>query len=108
MYRPGAVEFEAEPAGVNAPSAATENTDTSWSLQFAVASSLPDGLNVTEPTNAPLVWDWPSGRGRAGSATSHSWIVLPPLPLTGLVPLASVCPSGLNATESTNSPLVWG
>ena len=38
---------------------------------------------------------WPSGRGCAGSATSHSRTV-PSSP-----PLASVRPSGLNATEST-------
>ena len=46
-------------------------------------------------------------RGFAGLATSHSWTVPLPLPLNGLVPLANVCPSGLNATESTNPSPVW-
>ena len=41
----------------------------------------------------PAVRGWPSGRGCAGSATSHSRIV------PSSLPLASVCPSGLNATE---------
>ena len=43
----------------------------------------------------PPVRGWPSGRGCAGSATSHSRTV------PSALPLASVCPSGLNATEST-------
>ena len=43
----------------------------------------------------PPVRGWPSGRGCAGSATSHSRIV------PSRLPLASVCPPGLNATDST-------
>ena len=41
----------------------------------------------------PPVRGWPSGRGCAGSVTSHSRTV------PSASPLASVCPSGLNATE---------
>jgi hypothetical protein len=40
---------------------------------------------------------WPSKWGRAGSATSHSWI----LPM--LSPLARVRPSGLNVTDWTTA-----
>src|SRR5215469_3671815 len=53
-----------------------------WTFRFqsrVVPSSLPlasvcvSGLNATESTAAVLpVRGWPSGRGRAGSATSHS------------------------------------
>ena len=69
-----------------------------------LASVRPSGLNATESTAAVLpVRGWPSGLGRAGSATSHSRTV------PSRLPLASVCPSGLNATESTApTPLVRG
>ena len=77
-----------------------------------LASVCPSGLNATDRTTAgppavpepgPPVRGWPSGRGYAGSATSHSRIVPSELPL------ASVCPSGLNATECTNpAPVAKG
>ena len=59
-------------------------------------------LNATESTaTAPTAKGRPSGTGCAGSATSHNWTV------PALVPLASVRPSGLNATELT-APAVRG
>ena len=59
-----------------------------------LASVRPSGLNATVTTETLLVVGWPSGRGCAGSATSHSRTA------PSLSPLASVCPSGLNATDS--------
>ena len=80
-----------------------------WTLRFQspvvpsslpVASVRPSGLNATEWTLTLLpVRGRPSGRGRAGSAISHS----PTVP--SALPLASIRPPGLNATEYTAAVL---
>ena len=63
-------------------------------MVFAPATSVcPSGLNASDSMVKLPGGIWPSGRGCAGSVTSHSWIVPP------LSPLASMCPSGLNATD---------
>ena len=66
-----------------------------------MASIFPSGLNATEDMPVagavavppPPFRGGPRSRGCAGSATSHSRTA------SSRLPLASVCPSGLNATE---------
>src|SRR5450755_1121080 len=62
----------------------------------ALTRECPSGLSATETTSAgAAVRGLPRATGWAGSVTFQSWIVPGPLPL------ASVRPSGLNATELT-------
>ena len=75
-------------------------------VRIAAGRVCPSGLNATELTvvYVPLALGrgWPSWWGRVGSAISHSWTAplenSAPFPLTVL--MASMCPSGLNATGS--------
>ena len=58
------------PTAVSAPSAATENTDTVPSVELAVASNSPDGLNATEAGPTPVANGEPATGVNAGCASA--------------------------------------
>jgi hypothetical protein len=64
-------------SGVRSPAVAQIRSMAYWT----------SGLNATEATGAlPVLTAWPSGRGRAGSATLHNRISPSSLPLTSVSP----------------------
>ena len=90
--------------GVNAPSEATENTDTVLSSALAVASNPPLGLNATEYAKAPVANGEPlTGASTPPGPTENTDTRLGPSS-TGLRKLvaASSLPFGLNATDTVS------